>query len=59
MAIFGSMLVAGLWWLMVFVAAAAYFTFSARMEEALMLRQFPDAYPAYKARTKMLIPYIL
>lgn len=27
-----------------------------KQEEALMLRQFPDSYPAYMARTKRLVP---
>lgn len=30
-----------------------------RQEEALMLRQFPDAYPAYMARTKRLVPLLV
>jgi protein-S-isoprenylcysteine O-methyltransferase Ste14 len=29
-----------------------------RREEALLLRHFPDTYPAYRARTKALIPFI-
>jgi protein-S-isoprenylcysteine O-methyltransferase Ste14 len=28
-------------------------------EERLLLRNFPDEYPAYKARVKRLIPYML
>ena len=27
-------------------------------EERLLLRSFPDEYPAYKARVKALIPYV-
>ncbi len=30
-----------------------------RIEESLMLRQFPQAYPGYMRRTKALIPYVL
>lgn len=30
-----------------------------RQEEALMLRQFPDSYPAYMARTRRLIPELI
>jgi protein-S-isoprenylcysteine O-methyltransferase Ste14 len=30
-----------------------------RQEEALMLRQFPDGYPAYMARTKRLFPALI
>lgn len=47
-----------IWWL-VAVAAGIYFVTSARAEESHMTERFPDAYPAYKARTKMLIPFVL
>ncbi|HEY1124497.1 MAG TPA: isoprenylcysteine carboxylmethyltransferase family protein [Sphingobium sp.] len=30
-----------------------------RQEEALMLKQFPDSYPAYMARTKRLVPVLV
>lgn len=30
-----------------------------KVEEGLMLRQFPQAYPDYKKRTKALIPFVL
>lgn len=46
------------WWLLV-AAAAAFFLYSARREEALMTERFPDVYPAYRERTKMLVPFIL
>jgi len=36
-----------------------YFLFSARREEHDMHQQFPDAYPAYKKRSKMLVPFVL
>jgi protein-S-isoprenylcysteine O-methyltransferase Ste14 len=39
-------------------AFIAYFVYSARREEIDMERQFPDAYPAYKRRSKMLIPFV-
>jgi protein-S-isoprenylcysteine O-methyltransferase Ste14 len=41
------------------VAVAIYFIASARAEEAYMARRFPDEYPDYRARTKMLIPFLL
>ena len=47
-----------IWWL-VAVAAGIYFVASARSEESHMTDRFPDLYPAYKARTKMLIPFVL
>jgi protein-S-isoprenylcysteine O-methyltransferase Ste14 len=47
------------WWWVVFLACAvAYFIYSAKVEERILLREFPDSYPAYKARTKSLIPFI-
>ena len=46
------------WWL-VAAAAGAYFIVSARSEERFMTERFPDAYPAYRARTKMMIPFLL
>lgn len=46
------------WWL-VAAAAAVYFIVSARAEEKHMAERFPDSYPAYRERTKMLIPFLL
>ncbi len=40
-------------------AFIGYFVYSARREESDMERQFPDAYPAYKQRSKMLIPFVV
>ena len=37
---------------------AVYFVYSAVNEERYMTEQFPADYPAYKARSKMLIPFI-
>lgn len=47
-----------IWWF-VAVAAGIYFFFSARAEEKFMIERFPDAYPEYRARTKMLVPFLL
>ncbi len=47
-----------IWWL-VAAAAGMYFFISARAEERYMAERFPDAYPAYRARTKMLVPFLL
>lgn len=41
------------------LAVAIYFVASARAEERYMAERFPDDYPAYRARTKMLIPFLL
>jgi protein-S-isoprenylcysteine O-methyltransferase Ste14 len=45
------------WWL-VAAAAGFYFFYSARAEERFMAERFPDTYPAYRARTKMLLPFL-
>jgi protein-S-isoprenylcysteine O-methyltransferase Ste14 len=45
-------------WLIAVGLAGAYFIYSATVEERFMSEQFPDAYPAYKASTKMLVPFI-
>ena len=58
LAMIGSALALNLLWLLVFALYFAYFLLSARSEEATMLAQFPDAYPAYRRRTKMLIPFV-
>jgi protein-S-isoprenylcysteine O-methyltransferase Ste14 len=46
-------------WLLVAIAAGIYFYVSARAEERFMAERFPEAYPPYRARTKMLIPFLL
>ena len=58
LALFGSALANNPLWFIVAVAAAVYFVYSARREEVLMARTFPDTYPAYRARTKRLIPFV-
>ncbi len=37
----------------------AYFVYSAKVEEGILTDSFPAAYPGYRARTKMLIPFVL
>jgi protein-S-isoprenylcysteine O-methyltransferase Ste14 len=54
----GSFLAVNYYWSLVFIVAAIYFVYSARVEERLMKKQFPTAYPAYMKRAKMLIPFI-
>jgi protein-S-isoprenylcysteine O-methyltransferase Ste14 len=58
LAMIGSAFTAGLLWLLGPVLYFIYFIFAARSEEKTMLTQFPDAYPAYRRRTKMLIPFV-
>lgn len=59
LAVLGSAFINDLSWLLFFVFAAAFAIFSSRQEEKLLARQFSKTYPAYKRRTKMLVPYIL
>jgi protein-S-isoprenylcysteine O-methyltransferase Ste14 len=64
--IYSGILVAGVgtavalsWlWLSAVVLAGVYFVYSATVEERYMTQQFPDAYPAYKGATKMLLPFV-
>ena len=58
LALVGSALAFGVLWLIVIVPYVPYFFYSVFAEEKIMLRLFPDAYPAYKARTKRLIPWV-
>jgi protein-S-isoprenylcysteine O-methyltransferase Ste14 len=55
----GTALASDLWWLIVFGALGGYFVWSAVVEERLMGEAFPDSYPAYRARTRMLVPFVL
>ena len=45
------------WWLLA-AAAGFYFFYSARAEERYMAERFPETYPPYMARTRMLVPYL-
>jgi protein-S-isoprenylcysteine O-methyltransferase Ste14 len=44
--------------LSVAVVVAAYFIYSARVEEGLLAEALPSEYASYRARTKMLIPFV-
>ncbi len=55
----GTGLATNLYWFIGFVVIGAYFIYSATVEERLMNTSFPKAYPEYRARTKMLIPFLL
>ena len=59
LAMLGSALAAGTLWIVPLVLGAGYFLYSARQEEAFMEQRFPDRYPAYRQRTKRLIPFLL
>jgi protein-S-isoprenylcysteine O-methyltransferase Ste14 len=58
-AVFGSAIGTSPFWLIPFVLLGIYFVYSARREEKLMLEQFPEQYPQYMSRTKMLVPCVL
>jgi len=58
LALLGTALVDGLFWLVVSVFAGIYFIYSSKVEEKIMAEQFPQTYPEYKKRTKALIPFI-
>jgi protein-S-isoprenylcysteine O-methyltransferase Ste14 len=55
----GTALATNLSFLLACGLALAYFAYSATVEERLLSESFPDAYPSYRAHTKMLIPYVL
>lgn len=58
-AILGSAMGASIFWALPLILFGAYFIYSARREEKLMIEQFPEQYPAYMKRTKMLLPFVL
>ncbi len=45
-------------WLAAVALAGVYFIYSATVEERFLTEQFPDAYPAYRRSTRMLIPFV-
>lgn len=55
----GSGWTLGSWWFLMAFFSLIYFIYASVQEEKIMLAAFPDTYPAYKARTKMLIPWML
>jgi hypothetical protein len=57
-AMLGSAVGQSLVWILPLLLGGAYFVYSARREEQLMTEQFPQQYPAYMKRTKMLLPFI-
>jgi protein-S-isoprenylcysteine O-methyltransferase Ste14 len=59
LALLGSALATNISWLVALAFVGVYFVYSARVEEQLLSASFPTAYPAYRARTKMLIPFLL
>jgi protein-S-isoprenylcysteine O-methyltransferase Ste14 len=58
-AVLGTALVNNLLGLIVVAALLAYFYYSGTVEERNLAATFPQAYPEYKSKTKMLIPFLL
>lgn len=57
--LFGSWLAGGMGFPLIFIAIGAYFIYAASQEEKQMVQHFPNDYPAYRKRTKMVIPFLL
>jgi protein-S-isoprenylcysteine O-methyltransferase Ste14 len=53
-----AMDVGHLTWLLLFLVCLLGLYLKSRQEEALLTRHFPDEYPAYRAGTKSLIPWL-
>lgn len=58
-AMLGTALVDNLLGLIVVAVLVAYFYYCGTVEERNLTATFPQAYPEYKSRTKMLIPFLL
>jgi len=58
-AMLGSAIASSIFWLTILAIAAIYFIYCAIEEEKTMIKQFPKDYPAYKNKTKMLIPFVI
>jgi protein-S-isoprenylcysteine O-methyltransferase Ste14 len=54
----GTALAINIYWLIAVAVMGIYFIYSARVEEGNLARSFPDSYPAYRSRTKMLVPFV-
>jgi protein-S-isoprenylcysteine O-methyltransferase Ste14 len=58
-ALLGTALVSNLIGLIIVAVLGGYFYYSASVEEKNLIATFPTAYPAYRASTKMLVPFVL
>jgi protein-S-isoprenylcysteine O-methyltransferase Ste14 len=59
LAVLGTALATNLIGLLIVAILGAYFRYSATVEEKNLTATFPTTYPAYRAGTKMLIPFVL
>ncbi len=55
----GTALATNLIGLVIVAILGGYFYYGASVEEKNLIATFPTAYPAYRSRTKMLIPFVL
>lgn len=58
LAMIGSALAESVTWAIALLIFGPYFVYSARVEEHTMADAFPEQYPAYQERTKMLVPFV-
>jgi protein-S-isoprenylcysteine O-methyltransferase Ste14 len=58
LAMVGTAIGASAFWVVPLVLFSGYFIHSARREEKIMMAQFPEQYPEYMARTRMLLPFV-
>lgn len=56
LAMLGTAIGGSAFWVVPLVLFGGYFAYSARREEKIMIAQFPEQYPAYMRRTRMLLP---
>ena len=56
LAMLGSAIGVNILWALMLVPVGAYFIYSARREETVILQLFPEQYAAYMARTGMFAP---
>jgi protein-S-isoprenylcysteine O-methyltransferase Ste14 len=59
LALIGTAVATTLFGLIAAAVIGGFFVYSATREEKFLAEEFPDTFPPYKARTKMLIPFIL
>jgi protein-S-isoprenylcysteine O-methyltransferase Ste14 len=59
LAMVGSAIGESIIWAVPLILFAPYFLHSARREEDLMREHFPEQYPRYMQRTKMIVPFLL
>jgi protein-S-isoprenylcysteine O-methyltransferase Ste14 len=59
LAMLGSAIDEIAFWVVPLMVFGAYFIYSARREEKLMIEQFPELYVAFTKRTRMFLPFVL